>query len=163
VAISLAQRRFVLLEHGVGAALFNLVLNALIAWGMFRGASVVPLWGEQSIAGDTLGTGFLLPFLTTLIDSAIVRRDVRRGRVPPLAERPALVAALPARMLARALVLGVAGIVVLGVPAILALQGLGVTELPLRSFVAMKATIAAVMAAIVTPVVALVALADPVD
>jgi len=64
--VSPAQRRYLLLEQGVGAAGFNFLLNAAIAWLMFRGADVVPLWGQQSIAGDTIGTSIILPFLTCL-------------------------------------------------------------------------------------------------
>ncbi len=65
--MSRAQRRYLLFEQGVGAAVFNFLLNAAIAWLIFRGADVVPLWGQQSIAGDTIGTSVILPFLTCLI------------------------------------------------------------------------------------------------
>src|SRR5207249_9746637 len=40
-SVSQAQRRYLLLEQGVGAAGFNFLLNAAIAWLMFRGADVV--------------------------------------------------------------------------------------------------------------------------
>ena len=59
--------RFLLLEQGIGSAVVNFLLNGAIAWLVFRGVAQVPLWGQQSIAGDTIGTCFFLPFLTTLI------------------------------------------------------------------------------------------------
>jgi hypothetical protein len=50
------HRRFLVLEQGIGSALFNFVLNGAIAWLLFRSFERVPLWGQQSIAGDTIGT-----------------------------------------------------------------------------------------------------------
>src|SRR5438874_2612083 len=82
--MSPAVRRYLLLEQGVGAAVFNLVLNAAIAWAMFRSVAVVPLWGQQSIMGDTIGTCFLLPLLTCLIATRLVRSHVRAGKVAAL-------------------------------------------------------------------------------
>src|SRR5204863_424500 len=82
--VSRAHRRYVFLEQGVGAAGFNFLLNASIAWLIFRGAEMVPLWGQQSIAGDTIGTSIILPFLTCLIATRLVRGHVRSGKVAPL-------------------------------------------------------------------------------
>src|SRR5205823_4376911 len=79
-----AVRRYLLLEQGVGAAVFNFVLNAAIAWAMFRSVDVVPLWGQQSIMGDTIGTCFLLPLLTCLIVTRLVRGHMRAGKVASL-------------------------------------------------------------------------------
>src|ERR687888_395312 len=113
--MSAAHRRYLLLEQGVGAAAFNFVLNAVIAWLMFRGEEEVPLWGQQSIAGDTIGTSLLLPLLTCLIVTRIARGHMRAGRVAPLgwtrASHPAL-GWLPRGTLARGLVLGLVGLVV---------------------------------------------------
>src|SRR5262249_39811567 len=83
--MSPAQRRYLLLEQGVGAGVVNFAINAAIAWVAFRGMTTVPLWGQQSIAGDTIGTTFLLPFITTLIASRLVRGHVRSGRIAGLA------------------------------------------------------------------------------
>src|SRR4029453_7555172 len=79
------HRRYLLLDQGIGAGIVNLLLNAAIAWLLFRGMEAVPMWGEQSIGGDTIGTAFVLPFLSTLIASAIVRSQVRAGYVSAVA------------------------------------------------------------------------------
>src|SRR5947207_13222996 len=110
--VSQAQRRYLLLEQGVGAAGFNFLLNAAIAWLMFRGADVVPLWGQQSIAGDTIGTSVILPFLTCLIATRLVRGHVRSGKVAPLGwsrDTQPWLGWLPRGTLARALALGTVG------------------------------------------------------
>src|SRR5438445_470757 len=111
--VSQAQRRYLLLEQGVGAAGFNFLLNAAIAWLMFRGADVVPLWGQQSIAGDTIGTSVILPFLTCLIATRLVRGHVRSGKVEPLGwsrDTQPWIGWLPRGTLARGLALGGAGL-----------------------------------------------------
>src|SRR5881398_2828514 len=130
--VSPAQRRYVFLEQGVGAAGFNFLLNAAIAWLMFRGAEAVPLWGQQSIAGDTIGTSVILPFLTCLIATRLVRGHVRSGKVAPLGwsrDTQPWLGWLPRGTLARGLVLGGAGLLVFAPPVLVALAALGVTQL----------------------------------
>ena len=78
--MSPAQRRYLVVEQGVGAAVFNFVLNAVIAWLMFRRQDVVPLWGQQSIAGDTIGTSLLLPLITCLVVTRLARGHVSLRR-----------------------------------------------------------------------------------
>jgi hypothetical protein len=155
------HRRYLLLEQGVGSGVFNLLLNAAIAWLVFRGAERVPLWGEQSIGGDTIITAFMLPFLTTLIASRIVRRHVRTGHVPAFAwDGSRLAAWIPSGLTLRGAVLGIVGVVFAGIPMAQALGALGVHEMTFGGFVAFKALFAAVLGTIVTPLVARAALAD---
>ena len=77
MALSDRHQRFLIIEQGAVPTLFNFALNGAIAWALFRSAADVPLWGESSLGVDLLATGFLLPFLTCLIVSAIVARHVR--------------------------------------------------------------------------------------
>ena len=161
--MSQAQRRYLLLEQGVGAAGFNFLLNAAIAWLMFRGADVVPLWGQQSIAGDTIGTSVILPFLTCLIATRLVRGHVRSGKVAPLGwsrDTQPWLGWLPRGTLARGLALGGAGLLVFAPPVLLAHVALGVTNLDLGRFVVFKASFAALEALVVTPLVALWAIVE---
>lgn len=157
------HRRYLLIESGVGSAIFNFAINGVIAWLLFRRAATVPLWGQQSIAGDTFGTCFFLPFLTGLIVTAIARRRIRAGKLSPLgwtrASHPAL-GWLPSGTTRRAFALGVVCAVVLAPPTVFALALLDVTALRLWPFVTFKATFAALLAAVVTPVIALWAIAD---
>jgi hypothetical protein len=163
VALSDAHRRFLVLEQGVGAAVFNFLLNGAIAWLTFSSLERVPLWGQQSIAGDTIGTAFLLPFFTCLVVTRLAHGQMRAGRLPALpwsrASHPAL-GRLPSGTWARAVVLGLIGVAVAAPLALWAMVGLGVEGMSFWGFIAFKATFAAVLAALLTPIVALCALGD---
>lgn len=153
-----AHRRYLLMEQGVGAAVVNFLLNALIAAVVFRHYAVVPLWGQQSIAGDTVGTTFVLPLLTCLIVTRLAHRQIRAGTLAQLdwtrTSHP-LLGWLPTGTLARAAVLGVVCAVLTAPATVWMLAALDVTAMSFGWFVLFKATFAAALAAIVTPVVAL--------
>ena len=157
------HRQFLVAEQCVGAALFNFALNAAIAWGMYRHLEVVPLWGQESIAGDTLGTCFFLPFFTALIVTRLAGGRVRDGKLPAVERSrdsyPGL-ARLPTGTLGRAVALGVWCVVVFGTAAVLALFAFEVRSLSFWPFVGFKAAFAALLAALVTPAIALAAIAD---
>jgi hypothetical protein len=157
-ALSAAQVRYLVLEQGAGAAGFNLLLNAVIAWALFRGRATVPLWGQPGIAADTLATSFLLPFFTCLIVTPLVRRQLRGGRVPPLA-RPGS-SRLPRATPVRALAVGALSLATGGPLALLGLGALDVSSLSFARFLVFKASFAAALAALVTPGIALAALRD---
>lgn len=157
--MSPAHKRFLLLEEGVGSVVVNLLLNGVIAFLMFRGAASVPLWGQQSIAGDTIGTTFFLPLFTCLIVTPLARKQVRSGRLAPLDGTPLGLAWLPARAFWRGAVLGVISAALVAPPAIILLSRLGVTEQSFWGFVAFKAVFAAALGAVMTPLIALWAIA----
>jgi hypothetical protein len=158
-----AHRRYLVLEQGLGAVLVNWILNFGIAWAAFRGMPAVPMWGAQSIAGDTIGTSFMLPFLTCLIVTPLARREVTRGRLPAAERGPAdhwLLALLPNTTLRRALVLGAAATLLIAPIAIFAFHSAGLDGIESGPFIRIKAAYAAVLAGIVTPLIAARALAD---
>ena len=155
------HRKFFLIEQGAIPTLFNLVLNGLIAWALFRSAADVPLWGESSLGMDLLITAFLLPFLTCLIVSAIVTRHVRSGKVPPLA-----LAQLPhshwfeRSSSSRGVFLGAVGVLFGAVPLVWALSLGQAQPFSVPSFVVFKAVWAAMLALMFTPLVGWWALAN---
>jgi hypothetical protein len=158
------HRRFLLLEQGIGSAIFNILLNGAIAWALFRHLDVVPLWGQQSIVGDTLGTSFFLPFFTALIVTPLVRRRVRSGGINALdwtRESHSLLGWLPPGTFRRATTLGVLTLIVVGPLAVLGLHVFSVNELAFGAFVLFKAMFAGVLALLVTPLISLWALAEP--
>lgn len=154
--------RYLFVEQPIGAFVVNFILNAAIAWGVFRGASHVPLWGETSIAGDTIATSFILPFLSVLIATPLVQRDVLHGKASPDDVRgyDARVRWLPRQILRRALVLGLVGLVVAGPLAVLGLWLAGVTLVPMPHFIWVKAMYAAVLGALLAPGIAVAAIAN---
>ena len=153
------HKRFLLVEEGVGSVVVNLLLNALIAYLMFRGATTVPLWGQQSIAGDTIGTTFFLPLFTCLIVTRLARGQVRAGRIARLAGTPYGLQWMPARSLWRGALLGVICVILIAPPTLAALSAVGVTQQSFWRFVAFKAGFAAALGFVVTPLIALWAIA----
>jgi len=161
VQLSDRHRKFLLIEQGAIPSVFNLVLNGLIAWALFRSVAAVPLWGESSVGVDLLVTAFLLPFLTCIIVSRLVERQVRSGKVPPL-----LSGQLPhspwfqRSPSARGLLLGTAGVLFGAAPLVWALSLGQAQPFPFLSFVAFKAVWAAMLAFVITPLVGWWALAS---
>jgi hypothetical protein len=160
--MSPAHRRYLVLQQSVGAAAVNFVLNAGLAALMFRRQDAVPLWGQQSIVGDTIGTTFMLPLLTCLIVTPLARGQMRAGRVTPLGwthtSHPFLTW-LPISTTRRGLILAFLCVALIGPPSVWALSALGIDTLSFWRFVLFKAGFAAGLAAVVTPVIAVWAIA----
>ncbi len=151
-------RHYLLVEHVAGSAVFNFLINALIAWLSFRQEPAVPLWGQQSIVGDLLGTTIILPTLTCLIVTRIVRLHLRRGRIQSTGFTGAagsLLIRLPEGAFLRGLTVGAATMAVFAPPMILALLAAGIGGLEVGTFVWFKASYAGLMGAMVQPVIAL--------
>jgi hypothetical protein len=153
-------RRWLWRNAILGAAVANLVINAVIAWVSAHGHDAVPVWpteliGDPSTVTDTLGTLFLLPLITCLVVTPTVRREVAAGH---LGRRTDLRLPLPRNTLLRGLALGAACL------AALALPGLGLAallgELGVAAFVTYKVVLAIALGAVVTPLIALAAMND---
>jgi len=155
-------KRYLFVEQPIGAFVVNFLLNALIAWGVCRGMASVPLWGETSVAGDTIATSFILPFLSVLIATPLVRRDVRHGKPSAESRRDSAVSRrrLPRSLPTRAVALGFAGLVVAAPLAVVALMLAGVTQVPMPGFIWAKAAYAAALGAALAPTIAMAAIAD---
>ena len=159
MCMSPAHRRFLVLDEGVGSVVVNLIINGIIAILMFRGASTVPLWGQQSIAGDTIGTTFFLPLFTSLIATPLARGQVRAGRFPAVEGTPFGLQWMPRRALWRGALLGVICVILVAPPTLAVLTHLGVTQQSFWGFVVFKALFAAALGVVVTPLIALWAIA----
>jgi hypothetical protein len=157
--VSGPHARYLWFQAIVGAVI-NFVLNGAIGWVLFVNKPPQPLWARgPSIASDTLGTSFFLPFITCLILTSVVRRDVAKGRVPaldvgqsPLAERA------PKNRVSRGALIGVICLLTLGPVVVLGLGAAGFERMTAWQFIVFKASYSLVLAAIVSPVIALVAL-----
>jgi len=164
--MSNGHARFIVVDHGVGGAVVNFVLNGAIAWLLFRHLDIVPLWGQQSIAGDTIGTTFFLPFLTCLIVTPLARHQAEAshlGRLDWTLSSHPLLRWLPSGTVRRGLVLGLVCAAVVAPPALSLLSVLGITDLTFWHFVTFKASFAAVLALVVQPFIVLCALARSPD
>jgi len=156
------QRRFLAIHQGLVPAMINFVLNGAIAWALFRNAGSVPLWGGESNIGiDTLSTCFLLPAITCLIVTPLVRGQVKKGAAPAFAGAlPGWLAPFQRALPARAAAIGLAGVVLGGGIVLGGLGAAGIEALGVAPFVTFKAIYAGILAALVTPAIGLLALAD---
>jgi hypothetical protein len=150
-------------------ALVNLVLNAVPAWLSTHGQHHVPLWavsrsGRPSVITDTIGTLVVLPFMTCLMCSAAIHRSQRRGELPALASPahlPLRLDRLPATALRRSLALSALTVAVLSPLAVVALVSIAPAGLGRTAFSVYKAGLGVGLGALVTPAVAMRAMADP--
>lgn len=166
VSLSAAQRRFLLIEQGAGAGVVNFVLNGLVAWACYRTLSSVPFFGSQGVVGDTVATSVILPVITCLISVPTIRRRLANGSLEPIWWTPsgryyAMIYRSLENTLARGLVLGVASVVCAAIPVLVVMWAVPVPALSLREFLLFKATYAAVLGAVVTPIAAALVLATP--
>ena len=168
--LTAAQRRWFLLEQLVVPTLFNLAFNAFLGWATFRPYTPVPLWFElriwsdllkPTIGGDVLGMLFFLPGLTCLIGTPLIKRAARLGKVERLRIAPEehwLLRRMPRSLWVRAGFIGLACVVAFGPVSIGVLSFLGLTAWPLGAAVWFKGVYAGLLAALVTPPIALYAL-----
>lgn len=160
--LNAAQRTFILHEQTIVPAVFNLALNAGLGWVLFRQLQQVPLWGDPSLAGDIVGTLFFLPFVTCLVVTPLVKRAARAGKVQWLSIAPGehpVLRLFPRSLWLRAAFVGFGSVLLLGAPLIGLLAALGVEGWSVGTTVIAKGLYAALIAALVTPYLALYALA----
>jgi hypothetical protein len=164
--LTAAHRRFLLRDALLIAALVNGALSALIAWLVTVGEdevplSAVPLAEGPSVLIDTVGTCFVLPFLTTLAITTVVWKEMREGhltRVPRAAG--SFAARLPATRLRRATWVGLICLVVFGPIAAAGVLLFDYGDISIGEFVLFKAIFGVVLGVIVTAPIARVAFGD---
>jgi hypothetical protein len=147
-------------------AAINVASSAVIASMSTRGQHRIPLWaapliGRPSTITDSVGTFFLLPLITCVTCTAAVHQFARRGRLPRLAASGVLADRLPQRAVHRGLVLGALCVAVLAPPAVVLLAALDPGGLSRPDFVLYKGFVGLALGLVVTPVVAIRAMADP--
>jgi hypothetical protein len=155
------HRRFLIVDELIGPAIVNFLLNGAIAWYLFRKLPSVPLRGSPGIALDTLVTAFVLPVLTALIAAWLVRWRVVRRKLSPIPTELLRPSSWSRRsFLVRGTLLGVAALVLVAAPLVLLLAFVGIEQLSLARFVWFKASFAAGVGILVTPLLGWWALMD---
>jgi hypothetical protein len=161
------HRRWILINALLITAFVNLAINGLIAWFSIRSQHAVPIWGlpgpgKTNVMTDSLGTLFFLPFFTCATCTTAVWAQVRGGRLPRL-EALAVPRRLAHGRLRRGAVLGAITAALLSpiVIAVLAVAQLG--SMSPTEFVVYKMVLGVALGAAVTPVIAVLALADHTD
>jgi hypothetical protein len=163
------NRRWLVLNGLFVTALINVFVNVAIDLASLGGHDTVQMWGAPlvgpSVLWTVIGTLFLLPLFTCVLATGAVRRDLRRGsleRIEPDATHR-WIAALPAGRWRRGAEIGGFAVIVLGPPTLLLLAILGFPDLDRTQYVVWQTAYAVALGMIVTPLIALAAMADPGD
>jgi hypothetical protein len=160
------NRRWLVVNAVLVTAVINVVVNYLIAEGAVAGRDSIPMWGvplvEPSVFWDLIGTLFLLPLITSALTTAAIRRDIRRGTLEQVAPLPGAHPRLaaPGRW-RRGAAFGGLAVVALTPGLLILLAALGFPELSKSQFVAWHTGFAVVLGVLVTPPLAVLAMADP--
>jgi hypothetical protein len=166
--LSVEQRRWIIVSAIIVTAVSNALINGALAWLLSIGQRDVPLWtapGHSSTLSDTLGTLFLLPFFTTLVVSFTVHRAQEAGTLGPLDPSvlsPDLRRRIPTSLARRALVFGAAILVLLAPLAVLIHFAVDFGGVSRGTFALYKVVLGVTLGALVTPLIAVVAMADAV-
>jgi hypothetical protein len=148
-------------------AVINVVVNLAIAWAGTRGLHSVSLltptpWRPSTI-GDTVATTFVLPLVTTVVCTLAVRLDVRRGRIrplPPDSMACEFIVDKTHSLLPRALRIAVCTCVTAGPLAAAGLYLADFGDVTTSAFIVFKVAFAVALGSIVTPYIALAAMAE---
>lgn len=163
-----ANRRWLITRALAATVAINVVVNAAIAWLSVAGQGSVSMWGvplvETSIFWNIVGTLFLLPLITCVLTTTAIRADIRSGSLPPLTglrSAPNWLASLPFPRWRRGAVVGALAVIALAPPLVLVLVASGLGDLDEGQFVLCQTCFAVLLGVMVTPPIALCAMADP--
>jgi hypothetical protein len=160
------HRRFLIRDALVIAAVVNGSLSALIAWLVTLGehevpTAAVPLVEGPSVVVDTVGTFFVLPFLTTLLITTVIWKEMREGHLTRLRLAPGSFAErLPDTRLRRATWIGLLCLLALGPIGAVVLLLLDYGGISISEFVIYKAIVGVALGVLVTPLIAMVGFGD---
>jgi hypothetical protein len=167
--LSPVNRRWIIRYALLMTAVVNIVVNGLLAWLSTIGRShlgliAVPLLGAPSLVTDTLGTFVILPITTTLLCSAGVRGYQRRGLLDPIPSAGfgpmRWIDRLPSGDLRAGFVLAALSVGLFAPGSCALLVGLASGGVGRASFVIYKVLLGVALGAVVTPVVAVRAMAQ---
>jgi hypothetical protein len=172
VGLRSEHRRWLVANAIIIPIFANAVLNGAIAWVTSLGERAVPLLSIpliQKPSTHTLGTLVVLPFVTTLLVTVSVRREQQLGRLAPLKLQSRLVQWLnhewlnhvPTKLLRHAGRFALICLVLLGPLSIVALVASDFGGITPSSFVLYKVIFGVCLGIVVTPLIALAAMAEP--
>ena len=155
--------RFWLVDQFLVPIVLNFAISWSLAWAFYRGTAVIPLWGVESASSDMLATSLVLPFVTCIINSAVLKRHARLGRVPhvgvDMTAWPWRLA--PKGVVRRGIVLALFCLVFVALPTLAILGVLGLKHFGFRACLALNGSFAALLTAVTAPIVAVLAIARP--
>ena len=157
--------RYLVLWQGVCSAFVNFAINFVLGVFTYQDQAAVATWVWTNGAfADSISTCFLLPLVTCFITTPIVRRQASRGVVNriPTSNVPRLVRLMADPVSMRAGQFGILCTVLLVAPIYLAYTWLVGETMETIWFITSKATFAATLGLVVTPLIAYVTLCESV-
>jgi hypothetical protein len=162
--LSDAQRKYLVHEQIVGGALVNGVINAVLGWLTFRHHPIVPMQGDPSILNDVIATSVLMPLFICVIATPLVRKALQAGKAQALDTPSAartMILWLPANSFLRGGLLAAAALATCTPLLLGALLLFGVNGMSVAGFATLKFFYAGTLAGLVSPIVAVYAMAAP--
>ena len=152
-----------LVHNATTNGLANAVCNGLICYWLIKDNGVVTWWGSSNFGGDLLATGFILPFIVTLIVIPVQRAKLNKGKVALIDETevPAIMQRFlrfPKSLWANAALFGLIGALLIAGSTILLLALIGVTTFTPLQYAWFKGLWAGLLAAILVGPMVVVAL-----
>ena len=141
----------------------NVIFNAVIAWLLLKGGADLTFGGENSFAVDLIATGFILPFIVTLIIIPLNRRQLNKQSLPSITLNQdhwveAWLVRFPQGLFLRAVVFGFIGMLLLAPLTLLPLWLLGVEQFSPLVYALFKGLWAGAIAALLAVPMILLAL-----
>jgi hypothetical protein len=155
--------RYLMIAQTAIPIVFNVVIPLALGWLTYRKQPVIVTWAmDKGAVADFIGTCYLLPAVTCLIATPIVRRHVANGivRRVPAANVPRWLLIFRGGLIWRAVKWGLATLTVLSMPVVITFVLLTGETIPTTRFLIVKVLFAVVLGCIVTPLISLVALTD---
>jgi hypothetical protein len=151
--MTLAHRRYIAVETLI-SVIINTVISIGFVWFAFGGQSQVAV---AALIPDAIPQSFMIALMSTIVPTLLTRRRRQAGTIAAMSRtRPKLFGSLPVRALAAAFVAALAGLAIHFVVLVTLAPG----GLTFDATLAFKAAYGAMLAAIVTPAMLLVALSD---
>lgn len=162
-----AELKHYLLHNATTNGLANTVANGGICWFLIKDKGIVTWWGHSNFGGDLLATGFILPFIVTLIVIPIQRMKVRKGKIAGVSTASVSgwlerFTRMPSNLWAQAGLFGLLGMLVIAAPTLALLWLSGITEFTPMAYAIFKGVWAGVLAAFVVLPMIVVALSSAV-
>ncbi len=141
----------------------NVIFNAVIAWLLLKGGADLTFGGENSFAVDLIATGFILPFIVTLIIIPLNRRQLNKQSLPSITLNQdhwveAWLVRFPQGLFLRAVLFGFIGMLLLAPLTLLPLWLLGVEQFSPLVYALFKGLWAGAIAALLAVPMLLLAL-----
>ena len=150
MAISLNYR--FLLHIGCLLVVASALLGVLLLLSLGHHEAVVPIWGQQSLATDLVIFSLAFGFLISWVATKLTHRALQEKRVLPLhwhLKSQTLIDRLPQHILQRALMLGLAGVVIAGIMLLL-FRIQHIKQIPYAEYIPLFAVYAISLAAAIT-------------